>query len=57
MEPIKPSETNTKPPVKKLTKKQKERLWFHRWYGSELAKLTPAQRNDRYYKKGKGGRR
>lgn len=57
MEPIKPSETNTKPPVKKLSKRQKERLWFNRWYGSELAKLTPAQRNDRYYKKGKGGRR
>ena len=33
--------------------KQKERLWFFRWYGSELAKLTPAEKNNRYDRKRK----
>lgn len=40
MEPNKqPKNMGKKPPVKKLSNKQKERLWFFRWYGSELAKI------------------
>ena len=54
MEPNKqPNNTSKKPPVKKLSNKQKERLWFFRWYGSELAKLTPAEKNNRYDRKRK----